>query len=105
MKDVKKLTKKNRLKVYREAREIYKQEMILNPNDLPGMCWCMEIAAANLGINPDVCFGRGDSVYMPDLRKKYWPEFAALKPKNSDFFWWPTRDKESRLKAFDKLCK
>jgi hypothetical protein len=111
MKDVKKLTKKNRLKVYREAREIYKNEINFWPaNDLPGMCWCIVKAASNLRFidfidYPQKTLRLMHSVYNLDLREKYWPEFAALKPKNSDSYWWPRQDTESRLKAFDKLCK
>jgi hypothetical protein len=105
MKDVEDLTNQDRLGVYRLAREIYKREIILNPNGLPGMCWCIIKAVINLGINPIVHFGKGDCIYMSDLRKKYWPEFNALNTKNQGGYWWPRGDTESRLKAFDKLCK
>jgi hypothetical protein len=101
MKDVKDLTKEDRLEVYRKARETYKKG-IAN-GELPGMCWCMEIAAANLGICTRI--GVLDYVYNYDLRGKYWPEFDALNTKNQGGYWWPKWDTESRLKAFDKLCK
>jgi hypothetical protein len=101
MKDVKDLTKEDRLEVYRKAREIYKQE-IAN-GELPGMCWHIWTASQILWIN--IYMGPINSVYNSHLQKQYWPEFAALKPKNSDSFWWPRQDTESRLKAFDKLCK
>jgi hypothetical protein len=111
MKDVKDLTKEDRLEVYRKAREIYKNKITLYSNDenyeLPGMCWCIDIAAKYLMINTQVCSNTSHriSVFRPYLRKLYWPEFDALNTKNQGGYWWPKWDTESRLKAFDKLCK
>jgi hypothetical protein len=111
MKDVKDLTKEDRLKVYREARKIYKHEITLCSNDeLPGMCWCIIKAASNLRFIDFIDFSPKTlmlmhSVHNLVLLKQCWPEFAALRPKNADSYWWPREDTESRLKAFDELCK
>jgi hypothetical protein len=108
MKDVEDLIKQDRLEIYRKAREIYKEEINFWPaNDLPGMCWCIVKAASNLGLiyDPPKTLELINSVYSPRLREKYWPEFDALNTKNQGGYWWPRGDTESRLKAFDELCK
>lgn len=68
-----------------------------NPDSFPGMCYCIHVALQ---------YYTNAQIPYSDLIH-YIPEFNVnfLKGNSESAYWWPTKDIESRIKAFDKLIK
>lgn len=90
------LGNKQILKIIREAKDSY-----VNDKGFPtGMCWHLKLALYNNGIN--VAYNKEIPKYIP----MFVPEFFGLHVDVPyDYHWWILSDKESRIKAFDKLIK
>lgn len=79
------------------AKHLYLFCIRNNPEEFPGMCFCIHKA---LTAYTNTCVSYTDIIH-------YIPEFNAefLNGDPSQVYWWPINNTKSRIKAFDKLIK
>jgi len=102
------LTKRQRIRVYKKALEIYLDEIKSGP--AIGMCYCIQEACVELYLDEfDTIFlpsfEEDNSPYDENIRKKYWPEFAKQESKRNTYgaYWWHITNTEARINAFKKM--
>ncbi len=86
----------DRVEILKKAKDLF-----LRHSEYWGMCHCIRLSYLNKEV------GSGDLAPNPSyMFPKFNREFLEA-PKNrySMAYWWDTSDRESRIKAFDKLIK
>lgn len=90
--------KRERLKVYKFALDLYKED--IRDNIYNGMCYAIHKAMIELcGLSPNV--GHNESCYNID--NEYYPEFYSIRPEDVGAYWWDMEDTKSRIDAFNKM--
>ena len=94
--------------VLKSAEEIYVEEIMKSNNSaLPGMCWCLKVAATK-NMDFKERNRKGHPTYkdlvtnIPEFTPEFLKATRPIKTVGLDF-WWDLKDKQSRMNAFRLL--
>lgn len=107
MKAKKEFTRGQKLQILKDAKEFYIKEVA---DVFGGMCGAIDLTLTSYFVkskeHPSDYGSDGCTyAYLKQIFPEFRPSTFGSSEGDEDYYWWSIYDKESRIKAFDKLIE